>query len=65
MHNFYYCVVSESWGIFFMITKRVGDFGMLRLCCGAVAFCANWSRVLGLAVGTEMYTAESRILLGQ
>lgn len=48
-----------------MITKRVGDFGMLRLCCGAVAFCANWSRVLGLAVGTEMYTAESRILLGQ
>lgn len=63
--KFYYCVFSESWGIFFMIPEAVCDLGMPSLYCGAVAFCANWSRVLGLVVGTEVYTSESRILLEQ
>lgn len=65
--NFYYCAVNESWGgaVFFLLLEAAGDSGMPSLCCGAVVFSAHLSQVLGLAVGTETYTSELRILQGQ
>lgn len=51
--------------VFFLLLEAAGDSGMPSLCCGAVVFSAHLSQVLGLAVGTETYTSELRILQGQ